>query len=1225
MRPLKGESTTTTSSNNSRSSLPRESAQDREESMTKSSGHLLFKRSRDESVRNRDERSSSGIGRNETADCGGAREDEDGTERTGSRDGFHRGEGFKGAHVRESEKISGESCAKLQFVDRGRDGFRGLKSERALKHQIGNRFGGVHGLEDVEGRGRSCGHSKSSEMEEGELEPEAEVDGITLKWNSVGKAGHRENYRGSEENVDRKDGNETASGRNGEKKTGVDVDFVNVNSTEFECRRRSGFEEKMGLGYEDFKKMKEMELGHGALQRNAEMDNGNLQEERMQNDNGAVEGKVKRMSYGGNDTEEDHRGLRNEPDSDLRMANVRNETGGNLKGLRNQLDSDLRMGKKNEIDLESVAKMEEGDDVEASKEMGGHGFQELTLSYMCYRSKPPIIAPSKAEPEVEAGTSMLWEKSVPNRGVNAKDKGKQLALSLSNDTEPTDHSGRLLERDFLQLKENHGEEERSFRMERGASSRYLPSEEIVEMELYGGKQRQKKLKTEPLQLSLGLPDVSLTLASQNPNMHPASSGRARSVQSLGHTNHTRTSSHGFTTSLDFSDSHTFVHNPSCSLNPNSMENYEYSVGSHPVSQGNDQSSHGNWQVPNAIEQASPVNSGSTQERCKPGRDISLYQRVLQNGNMQGNPSSQGILGGNNLDRNPFGNERGAGDSHSQFSYPTTLAPRTRSLDESQGRSNGSERQFSFPRELPERTRQEAWSSPSQSASSRETRSVQHKQNDKNMSKPKADGAILFQRDKHGRDGEQSMPRDIMMAGRILLEIVSEPITTMAQKFQELTDNILEDVREYLWDLIGNNENRDQLANFQKALQRRSDLTSDTLLKSHKKQLEILVALKTGIQTFLCRNNLPITELADIFLDAKCRNLACKSQLPVDDCECKICSQKSGFCSACMCLICSKFDCANNTCSWVGCDFCLHWCHTDCGIRRSYIKPGPSIRGAPGTMEMQFHCVACDHSSEMFGFVKEVFKTCAKDWSAETLAKELDCVRRIFQESEDSRGKKLRNKAEELRAKLDSKNCVPVEVCDSILLFLTECDFNFHGTHSFSGKEPVQHDRKEDACDQFAVAVRESIYKINPISSERVATKTPTVPQTSDVHAGKKAEAMESHYGMGRNNVEIDDLESIVRIKQAEAKMFQARADDARREADGLKRIALAKNDKIEEEYTGKLAMLCLTEAEERRRQKLDELKIIENAQRDYYNMKIRMETDIKELIRKMEMTRRQFL
>lgn len=76
---------------------------------------------------------------------------------------------------------------------------------------------------------------------------------------------------------------------------------------------------------------------------------------------------------------------------------------------------------------------------------------------------------------------------------------------------------------------------------------------------------------------------------------------------------------------------------------------------------------------------------------------------------------------------------------------------------------------------------------------------------------------------------------------------------------------------------------------------------------------------------------------------------------------------------------------------------------------------------------------------------------------------------------------------------------------------------------------------------------------------------------------------------------------------------------------GLNALHMQKNDKIEEEYTGKLAMLCLTDAEERRRQKLEELKIIESAQRDYYNMKIRMETDIKELMRKMEMTRRQFL
>ena len=35
---------------------------------------------------------------------------------------------------------------------------------------------------------------------------------------------------------------------------------------------------------------------------------------------------------------------------------------------------------------------------------------------------------------------------------------------------------------------------------------------------------------------------------------------------------------------------------------------------------------------------------------------------------------------------------------------------------------------------------------------------------------------------------------------------------------------------------------------------------------------------------------------------------------------------------------------------------------------------------------------------------------------------------------------------------------------------------------------------------------------------------------------------------------FDELDNIVRIKQAKAKMFQARADESRREADALKQI-----------------------------------------------------------------------
>lgn len=103
---------------------------------------------------------------------------------------------------------------------------------------------------------------------------------------------------------------------------------------------------------------------------------------------------------------------------------------------------------------------------------------------------------------------------------------------------------------------------------------------------------------------------------------------------------------------------------------------------------------------------------------------------------------------------------------------------------------------------------------------------------------------------------------------------------------------------------------------------------------------------------------------------------------------------------------------------------------------------------------------------------------------------------------------------------------------------------------------------------------------------------------------------------------FDELESIVRIKQAEAKMFQARADDARREAEGLKRIALAKNEKVEEEYRSRITKLRLVEAEEMRKQKYEEFKTLERAHQEYFSMKMRMEADIKDLLLKMEATKR---
>lgn len=268
--------------------------------------------------------------------------------------------------------------------------------------------------------------------------------------------------------------------------------------------------------------------------------------------------------------------------------------------------------------------------------------------------------------------------------------------------------------------------------------------------------------------------------------------------------------------------------------------------------------------------------------------------------------------------------------------------------------------------------------------------------------------------------------------KFLREIVMESIPVMAQMIQELPEETIESTKEYLKNLII--DKRDEFVGLQNRLERRSDLTKETLSKSHKTQLEILVSIKTGLKDFVSsKTHLPTTELVEIFLLLRCRNMNCKALLPAEDCECKICSSKKGFCSACMCPVCFNFDCANNTCSWVGCDVCSHWCHADCGVKRNLIKPGLGPKGLTG---MQFHCLGCGHASEMFGFVKDVFVFCAKDWGLETLMKELDCVRKIFRESDDFRGRELYIKAEEMLLKLERKLISPLDACNLILQFFS---------------------------------------------------------------------------------------------------------------------------------------------------------------------------------------------
>ena len=554
--------------------------------------------------------------------------------------------------------------------------------------------------------------------------------------------------------------------------------------------------------------------------------------------------------------------------------------------------------------------------------IGNSGSQELTLSYLCENSK--LGSP---------GFAASFDKG--------NYKGKEVLFS-----ENCNDDDKWVERDFLNLNSNRGNQ----------------SKREVEEEIDRGENRGKKPKLETLNLSLALPEVSLSLtasnALQNEDPPPVPSKPCRSLQSLAPSmNNTQTTcSNDFTAaSLSYSYSHQFSHNPSCSLTRNSTENFEYSVG---------RDDH-IW-------------------NCGEGTNGSVHSRFK--------PLGDGVA---------LSNHGGGLNSLSQGNRPSNKEACNTSNDHS-----------FFPSELLARPRMEV----------------------------KSGNSIGRRSENLERVEGSSRPE------RILREVVSESISVMSQIVQELPDETLASIKDYLKDVIAMPDKRDELSSLQKRLERRSDLNKEALSKCHKAQLEILVAVKMGLVSFISgKSRCSIAELVDIFLFLKCRN--CKSVIPVDDCDCKICSANKGFCSSCMCPICLNFDCANNTCSWVGCDVCSHWCHAACGIEKNLIRPGPSLKGPSGTTEMQFHCIACNHASEMFGFVKDVFVYCAKNWGVETLMKELECVKRIFIGSDDYKGKDLYIKAAQILAKLERKALAPWEACNIILDYFN-CKFG-NSSSSFS--------------------------------------------------------------------------------------------------------------------------------------------------------------------------------
>ncbi|KAG6517269.1 OBERON-like protein [Zingiber officinale] len=470
-------------------------------------------------------------------------------------------------------------------------------------------------------------------------------------------------------------------------------------------------------------------------------------------------------------------------------------------------------------------------------------------------------------------------------------------------------------------------------------------------------------------------------------------------------------------------------------------------------------------------------------------------------------------------------------------------------------------------------------SPTESASSRETWPVET-----NRSDAMAGNKVDKEKEGENEVAEQQQVQRMANANRLSLhEVARDRIEVVAEKMKGMPDELLEELKSELRLILegaGGSHHIEEFLYLQKLVQGRVDLNAKSLAATHHAQLEILVAINTGIQAFLHPSvSLPQTSLIEVFLYKRCRNIACQNALPADDCSCEICTNRNGFCNLCMCVICNKFDFEVNTCRWIGCDTCTHWTHTDCAMRVGQIGTGQSIKSGGGHTEMLFRCQACHRTSELLGWVKDVFQQCTPAWDREALIREIDFVCKIFHLSQDPKGRKLSRKFSELIEKL--KNGTPESmVCRMLLHFFQELDID-----SIKNPENEEVGRlisPQEACNKIAEVVQEAVKKMEMVAEEkmRMFKRARLALESCDRELEDKArEVQELKLERQRKKQQVEELESIIRLKQAEAEMFQLKATEAKQEAERLQSIAMSKSEKAEQDYASMYLKRRLEEAE----------------------------------------------
>lgn len=446
-----------------------------------------------------------------------------------------------------------------------------------------------------------------------------------------------------------------------------------------------------------------------------------------------------------------------------------------------------------------------------------------------------------------------------------------------------------------------------------------------------------------------------------------------------------------------------------------------------------------------------------------------------------------------------------------------------------------------------------------------------------------------------RFAEHSIVRGISNSDKVSLRSVArEKVEIMAERMQNLPEKYLQNLKNELRTFLeglGGSLHTEEFVFLQKLVQSRGDLNEKTLVLAHRVQLEILVAIKTGIQAFLHPSvSLSQASLIDIFSYKRCRNIACRSSLPSENCACEFCSKKNGFCNLCMCVICKKFDFEVNTCRWIGCDLCSHWTHTDCAIQNGQIGTGPCVKNGANSTEMLFRCRACNRTSELLGWVKDIFQHCASSWDKDALIRELECVCNICRGTNDPSGRKLFWKCCEFIETLTTRSSEPIPRGD-IALFFNE--FLADPLKIPDNEEAGRIISPQETFNRITDVVQEAVKKMESVAEEKmqmVKRARLAVDTCEQEFKDKAREVAGLKLERQRKKTQIDELESIVRLKQAEANMFEQKANEARREADKLRKITLSKTEKSEEDYASQYLKQRLQEAEAEKQYLFEKIK-----------------------------------